>query len=64
MRHTLPNVEKICLNENAITSLTGIANMPALSGWRRDVFGADALRLCRGEIGLVLRGETVEAVPL
>ncbi|MBK44643.1 MAG: ribonuclease D [Roseovarius sp.] len=42
----------------------GGRDVPALSGWRRDVFGADALRLCRGEIGLVLRGETVEAVPL
>jgi ribonuclease D len=36
----------------------------ALSGWRRDVFGADALRLCAGEVGLMVRGDTVEAVPL
>jgi ribonuclease D len=42
----------------------GGRDVPALSGWRRDVFGADALRLCQGEIGLVVRGETVEAVPL
>ena len=37
---------------------------PALTGWRRDLFGADALRLCRGEIGLVVRGAEVAAVPL
>jgi len=37
---------------------------PALAGWRRDLFGADALRLCRGEIGLVVRGAEVAAVPL
>ena len=42
----------------------GGRDVPALHGWRRDVFGADALRLCQGEIGLVVRGETVEAVPL
>ncbi|MET4101937.1 ribonuclease D [Roseovarius sp. MBR-78] len=39
-------------------------DVPALSGWRREVFGEDALRLCRGEIGLVVRGEEVTAVPL
>ncbi len=42
----------------------GGRDVPALSGWRHDVFGADALRLCAGEIGLVVRGETVEAVSL
>ena len=28
----------------------GQRDVPALQGWRRDVFGEDALRLCRGEI--------------
>jgi len=42
----------------------GGREVPALSGWRREVFGADALRLCRGEIGLVVRGAEVTAVPL
>jgi ribonuclease D len=42
----------------------GGRDVPALSGWRREVFGEDALRLCRGEIGLVVRGEEVAAVPL
>jgi ribonuclease D len=42
----------------------GGQDVPALSGWRREVFGEDALRLCRGEIGLVVRGEEVTAVPL
>jgi ribonuclease D len=28
------------------------ANVPALSGWRREVFGEKALRLVRGEIGI------------
>jgi ribonuclease D len=30
------------------------ADVAALKGWRRDVFGEDALRLCRGEIGLAV----------
>ncbi|MGB6229135.1 MAG: ribonuclease D [Litorimonas sp.] len=37
------------------------ADIPALRGWRRDVFGEDALALMRGEIGLRLDGEDVVA---
>ncbi len=35
------------------------AEVPALSGWRREVFGEDALKLLRGEIGLRLEGRKV-----
>jgi len=42
----------------------GGRHVPALAGWRREVFGEDALRLCRGEIGLVVRGDAVTAAPL
>jgi ribonuclease D len=44
--------------------LDGIAggqrDAQALTGWRREVFGEDALRLCEGKIGLVARGSSVE----
>jgi len=40
----------------------GERDLPALSGWRAEVFGADALRLCRGEIGLAVKGSNVEAI--
>ena len=40
------------------------AEVPALSGWRRQVFGADALRLVGGEIALAVKGGRVELVPL
>ena len=30
----------------------GIRDVPALSGWRAEVFGQDALRLCEGEVAL------------
>jgi hypothetical protein len=35
-----------------------------LNGWRRDVFGADALALKRGEIGLGVRGGTLAVMPI
>lgn len=42
----------------------GQRDVPALSGWRRDVFGEDALRLCRGEVALAAKGQGVRVVPL
>lgn len=38
------------------------ADVPALSGWRRKLFGEAALRLKRGEIALRLDGKRVRAV--
>ncbi|MEQ8405376.1 MAG: ribonuclease D [Oceanicaulis sp.] len=40
------------------------ADIPALTGWRRQVFGEEALKLKRGEIALVLENGRVEAVEL
>ena len=37
---------------------------PALRGWRHEVFGADALRLCEGGIALTARGSRVEVIEL
>lgn len=36
----------------------------AMKGWRRDIFGEDALRLKRGELALVLTDGSVKVVPL
>ncbi len=38
----------------------GERSAQALTGWRREVFGEDALRLCDGTIGLVARGNSVD----
>ena len=38
------------------------ADVPALRGWRREVFGKDALKLCRGEIGLAVRGKRLDVI--
>jgi len=42
----------------------GQRDVAALSGWRRDVFGAEALRLCAGEIALRVKGTTIDTVVL
>ncbi|MFW8592893.1 ribonuclease D [Cribrihabitans neustonicus] len=42
----------------------GQRDVPALTGWRREVFGADALRLCEGQIGLAAKGQAVKVVEL
>ncbi|MCQ0970036.1 ribonuclease D [Paracoccus sp. TK19116] len=42
---------------------SGERNLPALQGWRAEVFGEDALRLARGEIALSAEGGAVRVVP-
>lgn len=42
----------------------GLRDVAALSGWRAEVFGNDALRLCGGEVALALSGEKVTVVSL
>jgi ribonuclease D len=42
----------------------GASDIPALHGWRLELFGRDALRLKRGEIALSASGSTVKVVPL
>jgi ribonuclease D len=38
-------------------------DVPALRGWRRELFGADALKLKRGELALTVANGEVTAVP-
>ncbi|WP_299504960.1 ribonuclease D [uncultured Roseobacter sp.] len=42
----------------------GLRDVPALAGWRKEVFGADALRLCDGKIALAADGSDVRIVAL
>ena len=51
---TVSDLEKIAADDRAET--------PALTGWRLDAFGADALKLKRGELALVLDGARVRVV--
>ena len=42
----------------------GQRDVAALKGWRHEVFGADALRLCNGEIALTAVGSDVKVVEI
>ena len=51
---TVADLEKIAADDES--------DSPALQGWRRDAFGADALKIKRGELALVLDGGKVRVV--
>ena len=53
---TVSDLEKIAVDDEA--------KIQALTGWRREVFGADALRLKRGQLALMLQGARVKVVEL
>lgn len=42
----------------------GSRDIPALTGWRNEVFGKDALRLAQGQIALSAQGGAVRVVPV
>jgi ribonuclease D len=42
----------------------GQRDVPALRGWRAELFGGDALRLCRGELALTAKGAQVRVIEL
>ena len=42
----------------------GQRDVTALRGWRKEVFGTDAIRLCDGEVGLAVKGQKVVTVEL
>ncbi len=46
------------------TLAAGGRDIPAMSGWRREVFGADAINLCEGRVALGVKGTSVAIVRL
>jgi len=42
----------------------GLRDVRSLTGWRAEVFGNDAIRLCDGKVALALRGKTVDVIEL
>ena len=42
----------------------GERGLPSMTGWRFEVFGEDALKLCEGKIALAAKGQSVKVVPL
>ena len=53
---TVSDLEMIAISDDA--------DIDAMKGWRRQIFGEDALKLKRGEIALVLNGARVEVVEI
>ncbi len=52
--------QKLIANSADLDAIAGgMRDVAALRGWRKEVFGDDALRLCAGEIGLAVKGEKV-----
>lgn len=51
-----PDLELIAADDNA--------DVPALQGWRREVFGADALALKHGDLALAVKGKSIDLVAL
>ena len=50
------DLDKIAADDNA--------DVPAMHGWRRELFGEDALRLKRGELALAAQGHKIKLVEL
>ena len=42
----------------------GERDVPALKGWRNEVFGRDAMRLCEGKVALAAKGKSIVTVDL
>ena len=56
-----PQIQGWTGSPDQIAAFAEKADVPALKGWRRTMFGDDALALLRGEIGLRLDGDDVVA---
>ena len=57
--------QKMIANVAELDALAaGQRDLSCLSGWRLDVFGSDALRLCEGKVGLAVKGNKVKLIDL
>ena len=57
--------QKMIANSSELDALAaGQRDLPSLKGWRMDVFGSDALRLCEGKVGLAVKGNKIKLFEL
>ena len=58
--------QKLIANSNDIEAIAGDdnADVPALRGWRREIYGEDALALKQGKLALTADGPVIKIVPL
>ena len=56
---------KLIANSSDLDSIaSGERTVPALSGWRHQIFGREALELCDGKVGLVLQGRNITTIKI
>ena len=56
---------KLIANSSDLDSIaSGERTVPALSGWRHQIFGREALELCDGKVGLVLQGTNITTIKI
>ncbi|MEM9370626.1 MAG: ribonuclease D [Pseudomonadota bacterium] len=57
---------KLIASSSDLDALAGETepDLPLLKGWRREVFGEDALRICAGEIGLAVGPSGIRVISL
>lgn len=56
---------KLIANASELDQIAaGLRDVKALSGWRKQVFGSDALKLCDGKVGLAVRGNSVKVIDI
>jgi ribonuclease D len=57
--------QKLIANTSELDEISaGERDVPALQGWRRKVFGEDALRLCDGEIAITAKGNAIRLIEI
>ena len=57
--------QKLIANASELDQIaSGVRDLPSMRGWRAEVFGKDALRLCAGKIALTTDGTAVQIVTL
>lgn len=56
---------KLIANSSDLDSIaSGERTVPALSGWRHQIFGREALELCDGKVCLVLQGKNITTIKI
>ena len=56
---------KLIANSSDLDSIaSGERTVPALFGWRHQIFGREALELCDGKVGLVIQGKNITTIKI
>jgi ribonuclease D len=57
--------QRLIANASELDAIAaGQRDLPSLRGWRAEIFGDDAIRLCNGELALAAKGQQVRVIAL